>query len=290
MIDSIKYRFLRPLIINPPYSPISRKLASNFLNINDNYSKINLDEILEKKILNLRSDGYFFSDVNSIGLYDNYKKLLKEVKNLGFPENGKILDIGKNDLLDFLKKKINEKKNKNYKINITELFTNSYVNEISHSNVLKKISSNYLEVNTKNTFAEIFFDHNLMNLNEPVETQMYHRDHNGILFLKVFIYLCDVDIENGPYSYIKESHKKKFMKNYKLQKNKIRNNIRYDNASVINQLKNNEKIFKGKSGSVIFSDTTGLHRGYTPNKNNFRLLLSMTFEPKNSFLTFSEIK
>ena len=98
MINFIKYKFLKHLIINPPYSPISRKLASNFLNINDNFSKINIGKTLDKKISDLRSDGYFFSNIDRIGLRDNCKKLLNEVKNLGFPENGKISHIKKNNL------------------------------------------------------------------------------------------------------------------------------------------------------------------------------------------------
>ena len=43
-----------------------------------------------------------------------------------------------------------------------------------------------------------------------------------------------------------------------------------------------------KKGKIIFSDTTGLHRGIVPDKDYFRLLLSMTFEPKNSMLSFTK--
>ena len=60
------------------------------------------------------------------------------------------------------------------------------------------------------------------------------------------------------------------------------------NDNVYNQLKKNEMIFKGSKGTVVFSDTTGLHRGYLPQRDYYRILLSMTFEPENSFLTFTE--
>ena len=108
------------------------------------------------------------------------------------------------------------------------------------------------------------------------------------LFLKVFIYLIDVNIENGPYSYVKKTHNKKFMKKFEVKKIKIRKNYRYNNNNVYDQLKQNEIIFNGNKGTVVFSDTTGMHRGYLPQKDYYRILLSMTFEPENSFLTFTE--
>ena len=53
-----------------------------------------------------------------------------------------------------------------------------------------------------------------------------------LLNKKVFIYLIDVNIENGPYSYVKRTHNKKYMRKFDVKKIKIRKIYRYNNDNV----------------------------------------------------------
>ena len=78
------------------------------------------------------------------------------------------------------------------------------------------------------------------------------------------------------------------MRKFECKKNKIEKNYRYNNDNVYDQLKQNEMIFKGNKGTVSIFRYYGLHRGYLPERDYYRILLSMTFEPENSFLTFTE--
>lgn len=290
MLSSLKYRILRPLIIKPPYSNLTRNFSKKFLNLNSRFLYSDLDDHLKNKILQIRENGCAHSTVNELGIKDSFENILNALSDLGFPSSGNIKDIKNQDLLKTLELKINNRNHKKFKLSIGNLIDQSLIEKISKSEYLNEVPKNYLGVEIKNTYIDILFDHNFSGDIETLETQNYHRDHNGILLLKIFIYLCDVKIENGPFAYIKKSHKKEFMKNFKIKPKIIRNNLRYDNSQVSKTFEDEEIVFQGNKGMVIFSDTTGLHRGYKPNINNFRILLSMTFEPKNSFLSFSEIK
>ena len=105
---------------------------------------------------------------------------------------------------------------------------------------------------------------------EPSEkTQYFHRDIDNFNFVKLFIYLTDVDDLNGAHQYIRFSHTKK-----------IENTISTKTVS-FDMIKKNIKdkdvySFVGKSGSAVLENTYGLHRGSTP-KSKDRLMLSMTF-------------
>ena len=120
------------------------------------------------------------------------------------------------------------------------------LDQFKNIEIFKKISSNYLNVNTHNSYIDVLFDHNMMNQEHPKESQLFHQDHNGILFLKIFIYLIDVDHKNGPYSYVKASHNKKFMKSLNLKKNHINDNVRYNNEEVLRVAKSNIITFNEK--------------------------------------------
>jgi hypothetical protein len=288
MFGSIKYRIIRPLLIRPPYSKFLRKLASKFLNIAENYVPIEIDRYVEDKNIMLNDNGFFISDVDELNLRPIFNKLTDKISELGFPKSGKIDDIKNQELINFIKSKLNENSKKKFKISISDLVERKLLDQFKNIEIFKKISSNYLKVNTHNSYIDILFDHNMMNQEHPKESQLFHQDHNGILFLKIFIYLIDVDYKNGPYSYVKSTHNKKFMKSLKLKKNYINDNVRYNNEEVLKVVKNNIVTFNEKKGKIIFSDTTGLHRGTVPDKDYFRLLLSMTFEPKNSMLSFTK--
>ena len=288
MLGSIKYRIIRPLLIRPPYSKFSRTIASKFLNISNKYTPIEIDNYINDKNIMLNKDGFFVSDVNELNLSSIFDKLIDKISELGFPQTGKISDIKNEHLINFIKFKLNENSKKKFKISISDLVGRKLLDQFKNIEIFKKISSNYLNVNTHNSYIDVLFDHNMMNQEHPKESQLFHQDHNGILFLKIFIYLIDVDHKNGPYSYVKASHNKKFMKSLNLKKNHINDNVRYNNEEVLRVAKSNIITFNEKKGKIIFSDTTGLHRGIVPDKDYFRLLLSMTFEPKNSMLSFTK--
>ncbi len=81
---------------------------------------------------------------------------------------------------------------------------------------------------------------------EKFHTQNVHRDYNDFKFLTLFIYLTDVDDENGPHVYYPKTH---------------------DGADI----SEDAVVIKGKAGTAIFGDTYALHYG-KPLESGQRLL------------------
>ena len=121
MFGSIKYRIIRPLLIRPPYSKFSRVLASKFLNISNKYTPIEIDNYIKDKNIILNENGFFTSDVNELNLSSIFNKLIDKISELGFPQSGKINDIKNQELINFIKLKLNENSKKKFKISISDL-------------------------------------------------------------------------------------------------------------------------------------------------------------------------
>lgn len=120
-------------------------------------------------------------------------------------------------------------------------------------------------------------------------TQIYHADPNSPRFLKFFIYLHDVNIEGGPFSYVEGSHQKKFILNGQNW------NSQYNwDLSLINNIYGEDKVkfLTAKKGDLLVADTNGWHRGIKPISNERTMLtLDYTCHPeffKDSAFDFSQ--
>ena len=98
--------------------------------------------------------------------------------------------------------------------------------------------------------------------------QMFHFDLDAIKWLKIFIYITDVDLNNGPHVYVAKTHKP-FGKSYDLLMRGYKRipdkdiKERYDESEII--------TLCGKSGTTIIGDTNCFHKGLPP-KNGKRLI------------------
>ena len=91
-------------------------------------------------------------------------------------------------------------------------------------------------------------------------SQRWHRDPQEQRFCKVFIYLNDVDKSAGPFTYIPNSVSGKQYGNLFPQKPPA-GSYPEDGALEKAILESEHQIMTGKAGTIIFCDTTGLHRG-----------------------------
>lgn len=89
---------------------------------------------------------------------------------------------------------------------------------------------------------------------QVTETLKYHEDPEADKLIKVFIYLNDVDINHGPFTYVRGSHKLKIPNN----KSKIRWT---DDEIEAFYGKDNIHHLTGSAGDVIIADTSGFHKG-----------------------------
>ncbi|MDB9739694.1 phytanoyl-CoA dioxygenase family protein [Candidatus Pelagibacter sp.] len=144
-----------------------------------------------------------------------------------------------------------------------------HIFDIVNDDKLIETLSTYFNGPYKLDYMSTWWSFKNLKENPKEKTQYFHRDIDNFNFVKLFIYLTDVDDLNGAHQYIRFSHTKK-----------IENTISTKTVS-FDMIKKNIKdkdvySFVGKSGSAVLENTYGLHRGSTP-KSKDRLMLSMTF-------------
>lgn len=112
-------------------------------------------------------------------------------------------------------------------------------------------------------------------------TQYFHQDRDDFKFCTLFVFLTDVNMENGPHQYIRTSHRHddfiKFIReenpSTKIPIERLYTEFFKDEVlekfPVLNNMVDN---ITGKAGSGFIGDQVGLHRGLPPAKGE-RLLL-----------------
>ena len=97
--------------------------------------------------------------------------------------------------------------------------------------------------------------------------QSFHRDYESFNFVKVFVYLTDVDKENGPHFIIKGSDRfQKFYERKRFSDDQI--NFAFDKDSI--------KEIVGNKGTTFLANTYAIHKGLLP-VNQKRLVLVYLF-------------
>ena len=99
--------------------------------------------------------------------------------------------------------------------------------------------------------------------------EKWHRDVDDLRFVKLFLYLTDVDDTAGPHAFVKGSHKV----------NQLTAIRRYTDEEVDSTF-GPEKVvrFKGPAGTAFLENTYGFHRGTPPTKKPrliFQVLYSL---------------
>lgn len=152
---------------------------------------------------------------------------------------------------------------KNYKLSLIDYVENSLVEQVLKSKFITLMIEEYFNCKPKLTYSDLWLD---IPTNDPEKfTQLYHRDYDHKFLVKVFIYINDVDIDTGPFCYIKKSHKNPWL----LYKGK--NRLNDDEITELYSV-DDKVILTGKKNTMILADTNGFHKGLKPNKE--RILLT----------------
>jgi hypothetical protein len=108
---------------------------------------------------------------------------------------------------------------------------------------------------------------------DSLAAQLYHFDLDRIKWIKVFIYLTDVDADDGPHSFILGSHRTGGIPQRMLQ----RGYVRLSDEEVLEHYGVDKQIvFTAPRGTVIVEDTRGLHKGAVV-RGKARLILQLQF-------------
>lgn len=225
------------------------------------------------------------------------KDILNQLENNGISSNLKIKKKMIKQILDEINNKKNlvfkNKMNKNLSELIREckknkipravipinLKKNKKILELITNNFFKDISKNYLNTSKIIINCSLFLSLPKENISSEEITssaQAFHFDNDFSKFLKLYIYLNDVNLKNGPHIYVKKTHKTK-LKKHTIQKS-------FSDKQIFKSY-NSFKTVVGKKGSLFFEDSFGFHKAVTPIKN-YRVILNIHYG--NSNLKYSK--
>jgi ectoine hydroxylase-related dioxygenase (phytanoyl-CoA dioxygenase family) len=90
---------------------------------------------------------------------------------------------------------------------------------------------------------------------EPEHAELFHRDVDDLRFIKLFVYLTDVDENTGPHMFVSGSHRQ----------NRLTAISRYGDSEVEQAFgSRNILSITGKAGTAFLENTFGVHRGVPP--------------------------
>jgi hypothetical protein len=161
-----------------------------------------------------------------------------------------------------------------YEMSKNKIFDSEIAQDLVFSRFINNVCKNYFK-------SLPFFDHISLAIsaksNKPDSdaAQLFHFDLDRPKWLKFFIYLNDVNDDNGPHYFIPKTHK-----NFGI-KNEIRRNgySRISDSEIKNYYSDIKKII-GKKGTLIIEDTRGLHKGSVV-KKNYRCIAVLQFNNSN---------
>ncbi|MGE0448371.1 MAG: hypothetical protein AB7Q29_02195 [Vicinamibacterales bacterium] len=121
------------------------------------------------------------------------------------------------------------------------------------------LANTYFRMFTRLRYVNVW--HTLATDVPPRESQLWHRDREDFLIMKVFVYLSDVGDDAGPFTYAPGTH----------PKGPIRQEPAYSLEGVVRRTTDAQMAdvvrpdrwitARGPRGTIVFSDTRGFHKG-----------------------------
>jgi hypothetical protein len=121
------------------------------------------------------------------------------------------------------------------------------------------VANAYFNMLTRLRYFNVW--HTLATNVAPRESQLWHRDREDFLILKAFVYLADVGMEAGPFTYAPGTHPKGPIRQspeYTLE-GRVQRSTDQQMAAVVPPERWIQGL--GPRGTVVLADTQGLHKG-----------------------------
>jgi hypothetical protein len=159
--------------------------------------------------------------------------------------------------------------------NPNEIYQFDFIQQLITNSYILKLIQKYLRS------TPIFFSSNfwVSYPGKTENTQIFHQDFDDIKFLKIFIYLNDVNEENGPHFYVQSSLNNIINKNNLPSDYKLSGRI---NDKFFNNYKKDVLKITGNEGTIILEDTKGFHKGSNV-KSGRRYILQLLFGVSDIF-------
>lgn len=160
-----------------------------------------------------------------------------------------------------------------YAFDLKDLFGCSQIQEIMADLSILAVMQAYMKSKVYLDNVSLAWSTAYKEIADISAAQLFHFDMERIKWLKIFIYLTDVDADNGPHVFVEGSHRRGGIPKTFLKKGYTR----LTDEEVI-QAFGQEKLitFVGARGTIIIEDTRGLHKGMHLAKGQ-RLMLQLQY-------------
>ncbi len=127
------------------------------------------------------------------------------------------------------------------------------------SRPILQIANAYFGMYTRLRYYNVW--HTFVTSGQPRQSQLWHRDREDQLILKLFVYLDDVDLEAGPLTYAPGTHLKGAIRQTPecFKENGVWRSTDQQMAAVVPCERWITAV--GRKGTIVFADTHGYHKG-----------------------------
>lgn len=138
-------------------------------------------------------------------------------------------------------------------------FEDPLVKLILHKRMLDIVNT-YMQMFTKLSYFTLDVTTPVAPDSSRIKSQRWHRDPEDIKLCKVFVYFSDVSEDSGPFTFVTHSHRggrweKVFFQPVPQRVHPSENDVKQAIPA------GDIRICTGQAGTVIFCDTSGIHRG-----------------------------
>ena len=160
-----------------------------------------------------------------------------------------------------------------YRFDLNDLANNPDIQQLMMDPVLLNIARNYLGCEPIFDFPAMWWSTAFQKQASSEAAQLYHFDMDRVKWLKMFFYINDVTMENGPHCYIQGSH----LPDAKPAEMLKRGYERIPDEELHPYYKPEDvKIVCGDAGAIFAGDTKCWHKGI-PLKKGHRLVLEFEY-------------
>jgi hypothetical protein len=160
-----------------------------------------------------------------------------------------------------------------YRFKEDDLISNEIIQELIMDPTLISIAREYLGCEPIFDFPAMWWSTSFGNEPSSEAAQLYHFDLDRIKWLKIFIYINDVDEKNGPHCYVKSTHisgsKPQDLLNRGYQRVSDKDIFKYHSREQENKI-------CGPAGSIFAGDTKCWHKGQQIQEGS-RLVLELEY-------------
>jgi hypothetical protein len=148
------------------------------------------------------------------------------------------------------------------------------------------VASGYLRLWPKLSYADLWYSLPQPEATERVASQLWHRDFDDKHLLKAFLYIRDVDEGAGPFEYVPESQPGGRFEGVSPWQPMGNGRVPEDEVARVVPAEQ-IRTFVASRGTIIFCNTSGLHRGGFA-KERPRILATATYCSPASLAALSE--